>query len=122
MYFIQKFDELKMKLETANLIAFAKEANEAANEFKKFNLHIMRKQLEGNIVIHFTPTFLNHMVKEVEEYITVLKYLMEGKVPPSFSLITLLEEAGHAGAISSKAKSDEDEKHFEQFCNYSAYS
>lgn len=129
MYFIQKFDELKMKLETANLIAFAKEANEAANAIKKFKLHIMRKQLEGKIVIHFTPTFLNHMVNEVEEYITVLKYLMEGKVPPLFHelhhhLLWLSDASGHAGAISSeldlvekrlKAKSEEYEKHFEQF-------
>lgn len=129
MYFIQKFDELKRKLGTTDLIAFANEANEAANAIRKFKLHIMRKQLEGKIVIHFTPTFLNHMVNEVEEYITVLKYLTEGKVPPLFHelhhhLLWLSDAAGHAGAISSeldliekrlKAKSEEYEKHFEQF-------
>ncbi|MGG0187125.1 DUF2935 domain-containing protein [Bacillus rhizoplanae] len=129
MYFEQKFDELLTKLQTANLISFAKEANEAANEIRNFKLHIIRKQLEGRIVIHFTPTFLNHMVNEVEEYITVLKYLMEGKAPPIFHelhyhLVWLTDAAGHAGAISReldlvekrlKEKSKEYEKHFEQF-------
>ncbi|MEH6891197.1 DUF2935 domain-containing protein [Bacillus sp. JJ864] len=129
MYFIQKFDDLKMELGTTDLIAFAKEANEAANEMRKFKLHIMRKQLEGKIVIHFTPTFLNHMVNEVEEYITILKYLTEGKAPPLFHelhhhLLWLSDAAGHAGAISReldlvekrlKAKSEKYEKYFEQF-------
>ncbi|MGF9964405.1 DUF2935 domain-containing protein [Bacillus rhizoplanae] len=129
MYLEQKFDELLTKLQTTNLISFAKEANEAANEIRNFKLHIIRKQLEGKIVIHFTPTFLNHMVNEVEEYITVLKYLMEGKAPPIFHelhyhLVWLIDAAGHAGSISReldlvekrlKEKSKEYEKHFEQF-------
>ncbi len=129
MYFEQKFGELLTKLQTANLISFAKEANDAANEIRKFKLHILRKQLEGKVVIHLTPTFLNHMVNEVEEYITVLKNLMEGKVPPLFHelhyhLVWLIDAAGHAGAISSeldlvekrlKEKSQAYEKHFEQF-------
>ena len=39
-----------------------------------FKLNIIQKQLEGKITIHFTPTFINHMVNEVEEYITVLEF------------------------------------------------
>ena len=128
MYFIQKFDEKKKKIGTTDLIALAKAANEAANEIRKFKLHILRKQLEGKISIHLTPTFLNHMVNEVEEYITILKYLTEGKTPPLFHelhhhLLWLIDAAGHAEAMSVgldsvekrlKEKSEEYEKHFEQ--------
>ena len=55
-------------------MAFSKEAEQAAKEIRMFKLNIIQKQLEGKITIHFTPTFINHMVNEVEEYITVLEF------------------------------------------------
>ena len=67
-----------------NLIAFSKEAERVAKEIRTFKLSIIQKQLEGKITIHFTPTFINHMVNEVEEYITVLEFLNKGEVPPVF--------------------------------------
>ncbi|PFZ09365.1 hypothetical protein COL60_13615 [Bacillus pseudomycoides] len=129
MYFVQTFDRFLSNIHTANLIAFAKDAHKVAEEIRKFKLNIIQKQLEGKIVIHFTPTFINHMVNEVEEYIMVLEYLIKGEVPPVFHelhyhLAWLTDAAGHAGAISGgldlvekrlKEKSEEYEKHFEQF-------
>ncbi|CAI8727353.1 MULTISPECIES: DUF2935 domain-containing protein [Bacillus] len=129
MYFVQTFDRFLSNIHTVNLIAFAKDAHKVAKEIRKFKLNIIQKQLEGKIVIHFTPTFINHMVNEVEEYIMVLEYLIKGEVPPVFHelhyhLAWLTDAAGHAGAISGgldlvekrlKEKSEEYEKHFEQF-------
>ncbi|PFE06433.1 DUF2935 domain-containing protein [Bacillus cereus] len=129
MYFVQIFDRFLSNIHTVNLIAFAKDAHEAAEGIRKFKLSIIQKQLEGKIKIHFTPTFLNHMVNEVEEYITVLEYLMKGEVPPIFHelhyhLVWLTDAAGHAGSISGgldlvekrlKEKCEKYEKHFEQF-------
>ncbi|PEE43777.1 DUF2935 domain-containing protein [Bacillus pseudomycoides] len=129
MYFVQTFDRSLSNIHTVNLIAFAKDAHKVAKEIRKFKLNIIQKQLEGKIVIHFTPTFINHMVNEVEEYIMVLEYLIKGEVPPVFHelhyhLAWLTDAAGHAGAISGgldlvekrlKEKSEEYEKHFEQF-------
>lgn len=88
-----------------NLITFSKEAERAAKEIRMFKLSIIQKQLEGKITIHFTPTFINHMVNEVEEYITVLEFLKKGEVPPVFHelhyhLVWLTDAAGHAGSIS----------------------
>ncbi|MEH7456028.1 DUF2935 domain-containing protein [Bacillus sp. JJ1127] len=128
-HFIEQFHELLNRVHTANLIAFAKDAKQAAEEIRQFKLSIIQKQLEGKVVIHFTPTFLNHMVNEVEEYITVLDYLIKGEVPPIFHelhyhLVWLTDAAGHAGAILGeldlvekrlKEKSKLYEKHFEQF-------
>lgn len=85
--------------------------------------------MTGNIGIHLTPTFVNHMVNELEEYQNVLSYLKKGEVPPIFHelhhhLVWLLDALGHAGAINDeldgvekrlKEKSNTFTKHFEQF-------
>lgn len=83
-YFVETFTNLLNKVRNVNLIAFSKEAERAAKEIRTFKLSIIQKQLEGKITIHFTPTFINHMVNEVEEYITVLEFLKKGEVPPVF--------------------------------------
>ncbi|MFP3394059.1 DUF2935 domain-containing protein, partial [Brevibacillus sp. SIMBA_076] len=80
-YFVEKFTNFLNEIHTVNFIAFSKDAEQAAEEIRAFKLNIIQKQLEGKIVIHFTPTFINHMVNEVEEYITVLEYLGRGEVP-----------------------------------------
>jgi Domain of unknown function (DUF2935) len=128
-YFVGEFNELLSRVHMGNLMTFANEAKQAAEEIRQFKLSIIKKQLEGKIVIHFTPTFLNHMVNEVEEYITVLKYLVKGEVPPIFHelhyhLVWLTDAAGHAASISGgldmvekqwKEKSEVYTKKFEQF-------
>ncbi|MBL2480471.1 DUF2935 domain-containing protein, partial [Klebsiella pneumoniae] len=74
-YFVELFTNLLNKVRNVNLVVFSKEAEQAAKEIRMFKLNIIQKQLEGKITIHFTPTFINHMVNEVEEYITVLEFL-----------------------------------------------
>ena len=85
-------------------MAFSKEAEQAAKEIRMFKLNIIQKQLEGKITIHFTPTFINHMVNEVEEYITVLEFLRKGSTACfhelHYHLVWLTDAAGHAGSIS----------------------
>lgn len=129
MYFVEKFDGLLNNVHTVDLISFAKDAKQAAESIRQFKLSIMQRQLEGKIVIHFTPTFINHMVNEVEEYIKILGYLVKGEVPPIFHelhyhLVWLTDAAGHAGSIAGeldlvekrlKEKSELYMKHFEQF-------
>ncbi|MGR5986220.1 DUF2935 domain-containing protein [Bacillus cytotoxicus] len=128
-HFVSKFEKYLSRIHTVNLVAFAKEAKQATEEMRTFKLSIVQKQLEGKVTIHFTPTFINHMVNEVEEYITVLEYLIKGEVPPIFHelhyhLVWLTDAAGHAGSIAGeldlvekrlKEKSEEYAKHFEQF-------
>ncbi|WP_077303111.1 DUF2935 domain-containing protein [Virgibacillus pantothenticus] len=131
-YFIQHFNQLLIKaksLNETNAIAFANNVENMVEQLRAFKLSIIKRQLSGDIGIHLTPTFLNHMVNELEEYQLVLSYLKEGKVPPIFHelhhhLIWLLDASGHAGAIDSrmdgvekrlKEKSQAFNKHFDQF-------
>lgn len=128
-YFKQRFDQLLSQVGVADYIILTQQALEEAQRIRSFKLHLLKRHLEGGIKIQLPPTFINHMVNEVEEYIKVLEYLKNGEVPPIFHelhyhLVWLLDAAGHAGTISSrvdpvekrlKEKSEMYVKHFEQF-------
>lgn len=128
--FQQIFDTLLRKArEQTDLSSLTLEAEEYALELREFKLSIIRRHVAGEIKIHLTPTFINHMVNELEEYLLVLKFLKKKQKPPIFHelhhhLVWLLDAAGHAGAISDtldltekqlKHKSDLFLKQFEDF-------
>ncbi len=130
--FINKFSDLHKQvslLNESNAVSFAITAEEATAELKKFKLSIIRRQLFGKIGIHLPPTFMNHMVNELEEYQNVLSYLKKGEAPPIFHelhhhLVWLMDASGHAGAINDnmdgvekrlKEKSHLFTQHFDQF-------
>jgi hypothetical protein len=129
IYFINVFDRLLGSIQTTDLVHLSMRAEEEAVKIRAFKLELIAKMLTGNVKIHLGPTFVNHMVNEVEEYIRVLEYLKKGQVPPIFHelhhhTVWLLDAAGHAGAIQSnldqtekklKAKSEKYMKSFEDF-------
>ncbi|WP_067726979.1 DUF2935 domain-containing protein [Oceanobacillus damuensis] len=131
-YFIEQYDRLLSQvrsLNETNAIAFAEAVQQVTEQLKDFKLSIIRRNLVNEIDIHLSPTFVNHMVNELEEYQLVLSYLEKGEVPPVFHelhhhLVWLLDASGHAGAINDrmdavekrlKEKSEMFTKHFEQF-------
>jgi hypothetical protein len=117
------------RVATTDVVHLSMRADEEAKKIRQFKLELIAKMLTGNVKIHLGPTFVNHMVNEVEEYIRVLSYLKKGEIPPVFHelhhhTVWLLDAAGHAGAIQSnldqvekrlKAKSEKYMKHFEDF-------
>jgi hypothetical protein len=128
-YFIQTFDQLLARVQSGDLLALSRKAEEEGNKLRQFKLSIIERHLVGKIKIGLGPTFINHMVNELEEYLRILGYLKKGEVPPIFHelhhhLLWLLDAAGHAGAISDnmdrienkiKEKSDDFTKDFEAF-------
>lgn len=128
-YFIQTFDQLLGRVEVDDLIELSVKAEEEALKLREYKLNIIERHLVGKITIHLGPTFINHMVNELEEYVLLLKYLKLGEVPPVFHelhhhLLWLLDAAGHSGAISDnmervekkiKKVSDRYTKEFEAF-------
>ncbi len=128
-HFIQVFDHLLARVPEGDFIELSKQADEAGKRLREFKLHIIELHLIGKIKIGLGPTFINHMVNELEEYLRILTYLKKGEVPPVFHelhhhLLWLLDAAGHAGAISDnmdriekkiKSKSDHFTKEFEDF-------
>lgn len=115
--------------EISDMTTFSKTIGEKAREFHKFKLKLIERSLFGKVNIHLSPTFLNHMVNELEEYLLVLGFLGKGDIPPLFHelhhhMLWLMDASGHAGAIHDemdaverrlKEKSDSFREHFNQF-------
>lgn len=104
--FKNHYDKLLENLdETADYRTFTSQIEKLTSQFRDYKLSIIRRHLQGNIRIHLPPTFINHMVNELEEYELVMSYLVKGEAPPVFHelhhhLVWLLDAAGHASAIS----------------------
>lgn len=77
-YFKNTFDRLLEGVETTDLIHLSKRAQEEVKKFREFKLDLIRRHLQGKIDIHLSPTFINHMVNELDEYARILAYLKKG--------------------------------------------
>lgn len=131
--FIRFFDQLLGQARAASagtdLSTLNREAMNQIAALRAFKLDLLARLLVGKVKIMLTPTFLNHMVNELEEYARILQALMAGQPVPPFDpihhdLLWLPDAAGHAGAIAADLdmmekqlihKSKEFEKHFESF-------
>lgn len=109
-YFIKQFDELlatsKESLNEEALLALLKKSKKTSEEIRSFKLSLLKEHLVGKIKISLPPTFINHMVNEVEEAIRLFTSLGKGQMPPvvhplHHDLLWLLDAVGHAGAIDS---------------------
>lgn len=130
--YVSLWDQYLQQVRQGNvqdMTAFSKNVGEKAREFHRFKLDLIERSLFGKVKIHLSPTFLNHMVNELEEYLLVLSFLGKGDVPPLFHelhhhMLWLMDASGHAGAINDeldgiekrlKEKSHLFSKHFDQF-------
>jgi hypothetical protein len=109
-YFIQGFDQLLEEARRSLNVQEIQRLNESAYqkmlEIRAFKLHLLERHLTEKISLNLPPTFLNHMVNEVEEAILVTSFLLKGELPPIQSslhlhLLWLLDAAGHAGGIEN---------------------
>jgi hypothetical protein len=130
--FVTVFDQYLQTVRNGKIRDFKQFSNEVeavVRKMRQFKLAIIKDQLQGKVGIHLPPTFINHMVNELDEYLNVISYLSKGEVPPIFHelhhhLIWLLDAGGHAGAIHDeldavekrlRKRSQNFTKHFEQF-------
>ncbi|MBG9791558.1 hypothetical protein ABD76_03110 [Paenibacillus dendritiformis] len=131
--FIRRFDELLNQARQASsepqAIAIAADAHAATMELKNFKLDLLRRLLLGQVTVFLPPTFFNHMLNELQEYVYILDAVRAGKPVPLFDalhydLVWLSDASGHASAIASNLdaverrlieKSREFEKHFDDY-------
>ncbi|MED3561162.1 DUF2935 domain-containing protein [Bacillus xiapuensis] len=127
--FINTFDTLLAQAKSVEINQLTEKAATETTKLRDFKFNLIKRHLVGKIKIHLSPSFLNHMVNELEEYQRILKHLKLQEVPPVYHelhhhLVWILDAAGHAGAISAnldsvekrlKEKSDLYTKHFEDF-------
>ena len=95
--FIHLFDKLleqsRMELGEVEIASLNNSAYNAACQIRTFKLDILEEQLAGKIKINIPPTFINHMVNEVEEYIFILAYV-EGDKKYTETFSTMLASRG----------------------------
>lgn len=127
--FIQVFDTLLERTKSSDLVSLTNESESEVIKLREFKLELLKKHLIGKIKIHLSPTFLNHMLNELEEYVRILKHLKVGQVPPVYHelhhhLLWLSDAAFHSEAITSnldgverklREKSNAFKKEFEDF-------
>ncbi|GGA22444.1 DUF2935 domain-containing protein [Psychrobacillus lasiicapitis] len=108
--FIKRFDQLlqtsKKPLTDQEIMMVAKKAKVASEKIRAFKLWLIKEHLVGEVKISLPPSFINHMVNEVEEAIRVFSYLETGQNIPvvhplHHDLLWLIDAAGHAGAIDA---------------------
>ncbi|TBL79113.1 DUF2935 domain-containing protein [Paenibacillus thalictri] len=133
LYFIQSFDRLlelsRAAASEANQMAITQQALPLTNQLRLFKLNLLQRLLFGKVTTGLTPTFINHMVNELEEYMRILNALAAGEAVPHFAalhhdLLWLSDAAAHAAIIASDLdsvekrfieKSQKFEIHFQQF-------
>lgn len=105
--FIKIFDELleeaREQLDGNQIFELTQRAFLSARNMRKFKLEIIREHIVGKVKIELPPTFINHMVNEVEEYLKILRCLLTEGLPSAHPLhyhnLWLPDASGHAGAI-----------------------
>jgi hypothetical protein len=85
---------------------------EAGEQLRTFKLHLLKRLLTEKISFSLPPTFLSHMVNELEEWLRLAGYYVRGKRPPNVhplhhDLLWLLDAAGHAGSIHDRLDNSE---------------
>jgi hypothetical protein len=132
-HFITEYDQLlnQVRLPDAGnaLDQLNNQAYELTQNLQKFKLNLLDRLLIRQIQIGLSPTFINHMLNELEEYLRILLALLAGKGVPFFSalhhdLLWLPDASGHAASIASDLdavekrlikKSELFEQHFNEF-------
>lgn len=131
-YYMTAYDQLleyaRQSSSEADCLSVSRQAHDLTTEFRAFKLDLLERALLGKVKIMLTPTFINHMVNELEEYLRILQALVAGKPVPVFDalhhdFLWLPDAAGHAAAIGSDLdavekplikRAEQFEKHFNQ--------
>jgi len=87
------------------IILLTRQAHIHACELRAFKLHLLTCHITGNISLQLPPTFINHMIDELEEYIRVMNFILNGMIPEAHPIhhhkLWLLDAEGHASFIGS---------------------
>lgn len=123
--FIISYDQLlaqtRKQLATAELGLLNRQAYQLTQQFREFKVLLLALTLRSDIIIQLPSTFINDMLNELEEYMTVLNLLMKGKSilfhPIHYHLLWLTDAIGHAASLA--ANLDPIEKDLiDKSCNF----
>jgi len=95
--FITQFDNMlnqsRQDLPDEQLKQLNLDASRVTQDFRKYILHLIRRQISEKIVFSLRPSFLNHMVNDTELYLNLLHQYKQNNVavlnPAAVSIIWL---------------------------------
>ncbi len=91
-------------LDDAQMRQLDQDAFNAAQEIRKYKLHILSRQLTGKISISITSGLVSRLVNEAEAYLEILAVFLQNKEyiiePVPLHLLWLMDAAGHAEDIA----------------------
>lgn len=107
--FIDIFDGLLAKshesLSNEDLETLNHQAYTAGMKIREFKLDILTKQITDKITISLPPTFVSHMLNELDEYLSILTTIIKCKSPKKgpihLHLLWLTDGSGHASTVAS---------------------
>jgi hypothetical protein len=80
-FYKQVFDQLleqsRRDLGGKELMQLNEHANQYARQMRAFKLNLIREHLNGSIQISLSPSIINHMVHELDEYLRILSAMNE---------------------------------------------
>ncbi|CAG7650539.1 DUF2935 domain-containing protein [Paenibacillus allorhizosphaerae] len=109
--FVQAFDQLLMRVreeeQVEKVSELTRDAASWTQQLRAFKLYLLHRHLTGKIRLHLSPSFLSHMVNELEEYMRVLGSLLSGQPAPVYEdihhhLLWLQDAFGHAASIAGE--------------------
>ncbi|TAH65032.1 MAG: DUF2935 domain-containing protein [Anaerolineaceae bacterium] len=103
--FDQLLDQTANATNTEELALITKQAFQLTMQLREFKLLLLSLTLSSDIKIHLTSSFINDMLNELDEYLTVLHSLNTNQPilyhPLHYHLLWLTDAIGHAASVSA---------------------
>lgn len=103
--FDQLLEQVNNSTNTEEFDLITKQAFQLTMQLREFKLILLSLTLISDIKIHLTSSFINDMLIELEEYITVLQTLSNNNPvlyhPLHYHLLWLTDAIGHAASVSA---------------------
>lgn len=105
--FIISFDDLLNQVTNSSnkeeLELISKQISQLILQFREYKLFLLSESLTANIKIHLSPSFINDMLNELEEYLTILQLTKDDNTilfhPLHYHLLWLTDAVGHAASV-----------------------
>lgn len=116
---MRRFDDLlegvrQQPMSDQQLGAALDESKRAGEQLRVFQLELLKEKLVGEVVTDMPPTFYSHATDELDEFLRLLSYYVQGKTPPAVhplhhDLLWLLDASSHADIDRARLDSLEGE-------------
>lgn len=103
--FDQLLDQVNNLANTEDLNLITKQTYSLTLQLREFKLFILSQTLHSDIKIHLSSSFINDMLNELEEFLTVLQTINANSLvlhhPLHYHILWLTDAVGHAASISA---------------------